>query len=398
MGFRAGLSVIVAFAAAGGAFWNAPPLHAGTASAAMCAVPTTAPGAVVPALDALLNRIVTGTEVGAAPGGVVSVKGPGWRYIRSVGMADPDAGIPVDCEMPFQIGSNTKMMTAVVLLQLHEEGRLGIDDPLSRHLPDVAARIPNGGAMTLRQLAQHTSGIFSYSDNAPDGTPGLMEQGLTDPVALRRHLEPQDMIDFVADHGTPTFAPGEAGRWSYSNTGYTLLGMVIEKIEGKAIDESFETRIFTPLGMTETYMWNGIPRKSFGLPRSWLAAPYDYETTEWNMSQGAAAGGVISTVDDMHLFIEALVAGRLFRSPETLALMQQGVPSDPGVEYGIGLKRLGDGQWGHDGQTLGYISIVNAFETKDISIVAWGNTSLNPLAYGATDITDALVQAGVIAQ
>jgi D-alanyl-D-alanine carboxypeptidase len=223
-----------------------------------------------------------------------------------------------------------------------------------------------------------------------------MEKGMLDPAALRRHLEPQDVVDFVAEHGTPNFAPGEPGKWSYSNTGYALLGMVIEKIEGKAIDKSFETRIFGPLGMTKTYLWNEIPRKSFGLPRSWLNAPYDYETTEWNMSQGAAAGGVISTADDMHLFIEALVGGELFESSDTLALMQQSVPSDPGVEYGIGLKRIGEGHWGHDGQTLGYISIVNALDANDISVVAWATTSLNPLAYGATEITDALRQAGVI--
>jgi D-alanyl-D-alanine carboxypeptidase len=239
---------------------------------------------VARALDAVLQQVVQGSEIGSAPGAVLSVRGPDWRFEGAAGLADPQAGRPIDCAMPFQIGSNTKMMTAVVLLQLHEKGLLSIDDPLSRHLPQVAARLPNGEVMTLRQLAQHTSGLFSYTGNAPDGTPGLIEGGMTDGEALRRQIDETDIVDFVARHGAPTFAPGEPGLWSYSNTGYALLGQVIEKVEVLPLAKSFENRIFGPLGMTRTFLWNGIPRPDFGLPRSWLAMPYDLETTEWNMS------------------------------------------------------------------------------------------------------------------
>lgn len=369
------------------------------AGSGVCASATDAPKPVQAALDAVLHRIVAGSDLGAAPGAVLSVRGPGWRYVKAEGLADPEAGVPIDCAMPFQIGSNTKMMTAVVLLQLQEEGKLSVDDPLSKHLPEIAARLPNGGAMTLRQLAQHTSGVFSYTDNAPDGEPGLMEGGTTDPQALRRQVSPEDVIDFVVEHGAPLFPPGKSGAWSYSNTGYTLLGLIIERVEGLPLEKVFETRIFGPLGMDNSYLWNGIPRPDFGLPRSYLVAPFDYETTEWNMSQGGAAGGVISTVDDMHAFIEALVGGVLFDSPGTLALMQDTVPtSSPAEAYGIGLERTGPDLWGHGGQTLGYISAIDAFNGRDISFVAWGNTSMNPLALGAANITDALRSSGALAE
>ncbi len=132
------------------------------------------PDAVEDELDGVLSQVLAST-FGSAPGAVLSVRTDDWHYIAAAGFADPEAGTPLDCASPFQIGSNTKMMTAVVLLQLFEEGRLGLDDPLSLHLPEIAARLPNGEAMTLRQLARHTSGVFSYADNAPDGTPGLME-------------------------------------------------------------------------------------------------------------------------------------------------------------------------------------------------------------------------------
>lgn len=360
-----------------------------------CDNSTNAPAAVESALDDVLKKLQE-PSLGLAPGGVLSVRAEGWVYEKSLGLADLEAGVPIDCDMPFQIGSNTKMMTATVLLQLQEEGRLSIDDRLADHLPEVAARLPNGEVITLRQLAQHTSGVFSYTDTAPDGTPGLMDADIDDPAALRRQIGPGDMIDFVVEHGQPNFVPGEEGAWSYSNTGYTLLGMVIEKLEAKPIEKSFEIRIFEPLGMNDTYMWNGIPRPEFGLPRAYLAAPFTNETTEWNMSQGWAAGAVVSTIEDMHTFIQALLAGQLFQSPDTLSLMKQTVSTTHTalLGYGIGLARKGKGLWGHGGQTLGYLSEVAALEDGKLSIVAWGTSSSNVFSIGALLISRALGASG----
>jgi D-alanyl-D-alanine carboxypeptidase len=314
-------------------------------------------------------------------------------------MADPEAGLPIDCDMAFQIGSNTKILTATVLMQLHEEGRLSADDPLSRHLPDIAARLPNGDRITLRQLLQHTAGVFSYTDTAPDGTPGIAVASMGDPVALRRAVTPDEMVAFTITHGQPLFAPGEPGKWAYSNTGYALLGLVIEAVEGLPLDKVYQNRIFGPLGMTRSYLWDGIPRPAFGLPRSWLMPPYDVETTEWNVSQSWAGGGVISTIGDMHLFLSGLIEGRLFKEAGTLALMQDTVPSPiPGTEgYGLGLIRLAGEVWGHGGQTLGYISSVGASAGDGVTFVAWGNSAGNPVVMIAPKVIAALQEAGVLA-
>jgi D-alanyl-D-alanine carboxypeptidase len=314
-------------------------------------------------------------------------------------MADPDTGREIDCDMPFQIGSNTKMMTATVVLRLAEEGRLSLDDPLSAHLPEIAARLPHGDAITLRQLLQHRAGVFSYTDTAPDGTPGIAVASMSDPAARRRAVTPDEMIDFTVAHGRPLFAPGADGQWAYSNSGYTLLGMVIEAVERLPLDKSFENRIFTPLGMTRSYLWDGIPRPAFGLPRSWLMPPYAVETTDWNVSQSWAGGGVISTAGDMHRFISALMDGELFASPETLALMQETVPSPiPGTEgYGLGLVRIAGDVWGHGGQTLGFISAVGASAGQEVSFVAWGNSAANPVALIAPQVIGELREAGAVA-
>lgn len=365
------------------------------AEVAACSAHKNVPPPVEQALDTVLKQILQ-SELGGAPGAVLSVRGAAWRYAKSAGTANLSNSAPIVCGMPFQIGSNTKMMTASVLLQLQEEGRLSINDRLAEHLPELAERLPFGQIITLRQLAQHTSGVFSYTDNAPDGTPGLMERAVYDKQALRRQLSPEEMIEFVVAHGQPTFSPGEDGEWSYSNTGYTLLGLVIEKIEKLPLGKSLEARIFAPLGMERTYFWNGIPRPQFGLPHAYLAPPFNYETSDWNMSQGWAAGAVVSTTEDMHVFIEALVEGKLFQHPETLSeMMTTTATTHPALlGYGLGLANKGPDLWGHGGQTLGFESEVAAFTDSGISIVGWGTSSSNALGFGAFLVSEALRKAG----
>lgn len=181
-----------------------------------------------------------------------------------------------------------------------------------------------------------------------------MSGGTSSPDTMQRKITPEEMVDFVIEHGKPGFEPGAEGAWSYSNTGYALLGLVIEKIERRPLGKSYETRIFAPLGMEHTYIWNDVPRPAFGLPRSYLAAPFGYETTRWNTSQGWAAGAVISTVDDMHVLIKTLVAGGLFRSPDTLSMMLNTVRTSNPVllGYGLGLALKGKNLWGQGGRHL----------------------------------------------
>jgi D-alanyl-D-alanine carboxypeptidase len=333
-------------------------------------------------LDEFLYRIVDPNErsaasYGVAPGAVLMVKTPEWTYWKAKGVSDIESKIPLACDAPFEIGSNTKMMTATVLMQLAEEERLSLDDPLSQHLPGLAAQIPHGDKVTLRQLASHTSGIFSYTDNASDGTPGIMEGALGDASMLGRGYTPAQLVQFAIDHGTPAFEPGESGKWAYSNTGYVLLGMLIEKLDGEPLDKIFERRIFKPAGMHRTRLWNGVPEAEFGLPKAYYEAPYTIETSEWNMSQGWAAGGVISTPDDMARFMLSLKNGKLFNNASTFEEMVSGGGSArfPFMTYGIGIGKKAEGVVGHGGQTLGFESDIGLFPKEDVVVIVWSNTA-----------------------
>lgn len=379
-----------------------PIVHAQTIDPTQCAAETTAPEAVETALDELLASFVdpnspNASIFGYAPGAVFLIDAPDWRYYKAVGVADLASGELINCEMPFQIGSNTKMMTAVVLLQLQEEGKLDINDPLSKYLPDYAAELPSGDQMTLRHLATHTSGVFSYTDNAPNGVPGIMEGDLAEAEALARGYTPDELIQFVIANGQPNFEPGAEGQWSYSNTGYVLLGIIIEQLTGQPLADVFRERIFEPLGMEDTFLWNDVPQPDFGLPSSYFQAPFDIETTNWNMSQGWAAGAVISTAEDMTRFMRGLLKGQLFKDDETLSVMMDGVKLNNGqfVQYGIGLAEKLLGVWGHGGQTLGFESDTGYIQDSDVSIVVWTNAAKDKAASGAQLVDQVLVTAGV---
>lgn len=373
----------------------------GTAAAAAdglrdCAVGSPPRQTLEAALDNLLAQAVDPASDLAtlgmqAPGAVLLVQTPDWIYFKSAGVSDLETGAPLDCRSPYEIGSATKMMTGTVLLQLQEEGKVSLDDHLADHLPEIAARLPFGNEITLRQLATHTSGLFSYTDDAPDGTPGIMEGGLWDPTILTSGRTPEDLIEFVIAHGEPNFEPGAEGEWSYSNTGYVLLGMIIEKIAGMPLADVFQDRIFAPSGMRQTFLWNEVPKAEFGLPRAWFKTPFDIETTQWNLSQGWAAGGVISTATDMTLFIQTLAAGELFEKPDTLTTMLDGVPAEfPNLVYGIGLIQKPDDFFGHGGQTLGFESDIGFAPASGTTIVFWTNSANSIAAVGVPTIVGAM--------
>lgn len=368
-----------------------------------CAEMATVPAPVAEALDRFLHSTIDpeaprSPVEGYGTGAVLSVTGPGWRYVRAVGVIAPESDVPMTCDMPYQIGSATKMMTATVLLQLHEEGALSVDDLLSAHLPDTAAALPNGDVITLRQLANHTAGVFDYTNNAPDGTPGVMVGDLSDSAMMSIGYTPAALVAFAVDHGEPTFAPGAEGAWLYSNTGYVLMGQIIERITAKPLESVLEERIFGPLGMSDSFLWSDVPRPHFGLPRSFFTPPFEIESTDWNMSQGWAAGAVISTVDDMSVFIAALLEGQLFDDRTTLDIMQDTVPTGRSLmpQYGIGLIEISPGLWGHGGQTLGFVSDTAYIPQENVSIVAWTNSARSIAGHAGLEVSTSLKLSGII--
>ncbi len=287
-----------------------------------------------------------------APGAVLLLDLPEGRFLEAAGSADLAGKRRADPTDVFEIGSITKVFTAVLLLQFHEEGILSLDDKLSQWLPAVAASIPNGEAMTLRQLASHTAGLNDYErDLYP--MPAL----LTDQALLERGFEPAEIVDWVARNRPPLFEPGMPGAWQYSNTGYVLLGMVLEAASGQSIGELYATHIFEPLDLESALLLDGVPVAG-QIVNGYNAMNGDYvDLTRWNASGAWTAGALAMNALDLATFAHALVAGNLFQKPETLATMTDFVSTgqDRGFTgYGLGLAQVQSGEWGHAGGTPGF--------------------------------------------
>ena len=275
----------------------------------------------------------------------------------ALGFADRDSGAEAVASDEFQMGSTTKTVTATVALQLVGEGVLSLDDTVERWLPGA---VPNGSAITLRMLLQHTSGLFDY---ASDDAFGLSL--FADPMA--RHGA-QDLLAVALTHD-PTFAPGEG--WAYSNIGFVVVGMMLEAATGQSVADLITERVITPLGLEHTY-WgaDGQFRDSHlhGYYRTQPGSTDYVDVSSFPLSWADAAGALISTTDDLGAFERALQSGALLE-PAELAEMRTTVDiPDTGGQYayGLGLMRITtpDGYvWGHTGGTLGYLT--QAWSTED---------------------------------
>ncbi len=344
-------------------------------------VPQAMPQTVQALMDDSLAQLVykEGDDInlafGKAPGAVVLIESPGGSMIQAAGLANVEAGRPMSIHDRLEIGSSTKMFTGVLLTQLQEEGLLNVDDPLSKWLPELAADLPHGESITLRHLATHTSGLPDYGDD-------IIGAGAADAEALRSGYTPEELVRYAVENAPPDFEPGEPGRWRYSNTGYILLGMVLEQAAGRSYSDLLQARIFDPLGMSSTELPQGSPAEGT-LADGYFVYPYDIKTTEWNTSQGWSAGGIISTAEDMAKFARALMTGALFQDPAALETMTSfiqtaenpAVAAVGGQGYGLGLIEFAPGFFGHRGQTIGYTSIVGMDPAKDFILIALTNSA-----------------------
>jgi D-alanyl-D-alanine carboxypeptidase len=288
------------------------------------------------------------------------VIGPdGRQSISARGTADLNTGRPVSADGYFRMASTSKSLVATVVLQLEAEGRLSLDDTVDQWLPGVVQGNGNDGSqISIRQLLQHTSGI---RDDLP---------GYTTPREYyrQRHnvYEPKQLVDLAMAHEPEDFLPGEG--WAYSNTGYVLLDMIIQKTTGQPAHQEIENRILRPLGLDQT-RWMGtsptLPRphaqayQLFG-PGSRVDVtdqiPVDHENLSW-----------VTTTRDENRFLRALLDGRLLPARQ-LAKMKQTVPVSaevqklwPGGRYGLGLVErplsCGGSYWSHEGGDGGYITL-----------------------------------------
>ncbi|MFD7501461.1 serine hydrolase domain-containing protein [Streptomyces sp. NPDC059850] len=282
----------------------------------------------------------------------------GSRYATG-GVADQATGDAARPGDRFRIASASKTFVATVVLQLVGEGRLSLDDTVEHWLPGVVSGNGNDGStITVRQLLQHTSGLFDYAADFPEFTSmaGYQADRYTT-------WSPRQLVAIAMRHA-PGFEPG-AG-WSYSNTNYILAGMIIAKVTGHTWAQEVTARIIRPLGLRDTLAPTTYPRipgrHLHGYSNFEEAAP-PIDVTGFNPSAGGAAGAVISTTGDLTRFYQALLGGRLLR-PAQLVAMKTTVrapeldPGWPGIRYGLGLMQIplscGGSYYGHGGDQPGY--------------------------------------------
>ncbi|MER5771948.1 serine hydrolase domain-containing protein [Streptomyces sp. NPDC001985] len=304
------------------------------------------------------------------PGALAQVRKDGRVWKGAAGVGNRETGAPRGKNDRFRIASITKTFVATVLLQLEAEGRLDLDDTVERHLPGLVTGNGNdGGRITVRQLLNHTSGLFDYLNDPEYAHTYLIGDGFLkhryDTLAPEFHVR-------VALGHPPEFAPGS--RHAYSNTGYVLAGLIIEKVTGNTYEHEVRERIIKPLGLRSTSQPGNspfMPRPS-GRAYSSLYLPdasRTHDVTEMNGSQGWADGDIISSTGDLTRFFSALMRGDVLPKRQLKAMKTTVAAPDMGtdIRYGLGIysqrTSCGTVLWGHGGGIVGSLS--DAVTTED---------------------------------
>ena len=328
------------------------------------------------------------------PGAVVLLRTPQGDFTAASGTTQLNTTNPPRANTHFRIASNTKTMTAAVIMLLAQHGKLELEDPVSKYVPGV----PNGDTITIAQLLEMRSGLYNYTND-----PMISEIIDTNPAKV---WTPAELLAIAFAHPT-NFPPGK--EYEYNNTNYLLLGLVAEKADGKPLAQVMHDRLFRPLKLRETELPAStvsiIPepyshgylsrvgdavlrRRLVGEPpyspkvqaaaRAGTLLPKDY--TGVNHSFAQAAGGVISTADDLATWTKALVAGRVLNPAYQRRWLDSGKPEDPskpeGQKYGYGIAQL---SWGpntiyfHGGETPGYNSKISYDPANDMTLIVWTN-------------------------
>ena len=329
------------------------------------------------------------------PGAMVLLRTPQGNFNAAVGTTELGAQTPPAANTHFRIASNTKTMTAALIVLLAEDGKLKFSDPVSSYVPNV----PNGENITVAQLLKMRSGLFGYTAD-----PALAAVMDADPD---KAWTPQEVLDIAFRH-PPQFAPDAS--YEYSNTNYALLGLVAEKVGGRPLVEQFQDRLFRPVGLEQTslpaaddtsmpapyshgYMYGGsfyaladdpYPAEMQTAAQAGTLQPSDY--THQNSSYATAAGGAISTAEDLATWMKALVSGKVFNTDyhqQWLTSLQAEDPDAPdGQKYGYGIsyQRFGPNaaMYYHGGELPGFNSFMGYDPDNDVALVIWTNLTLSP--------------------
>jgi D-alanyl-D-alanine carboxypeptidase len=329
------------------------------------------------------------------PGAMVLLRTPQGDFTASFGTTELGAQTPPEVNTHFRIASNTKTMTAALIVLLAQDGKLKFNDPVSAYVPNV----PNGENITVAQLLKMRSGLYGYTED-----PALASAMDADPG---KAWTPQEILAIAFRH-PPQFLPDTS--YEYSNTNYALLGLIAEKVGGRPLAQQFADRLFGPVGLAQTllpaaadtsmpapyshgYMYGGsfyaladdpYPADMQAAAAAGTLQPIDY--THQNSSYATPAGGAISTADDLATWMKALVSGKLFNADyhhQWLASLQAEDPNAPdGQKYGYGIsyQRFGPNaaMYYHGGELPGFNSFMGYDPDNDVTLVIWTNLTLSP--------------------
>ena len=321
---------------------------------------------------------------------------PQGTYDAAVGTTMLGAQTPPAADTHFRIASNTKTMTAALIVLLAQDGKLKFSDPVSNYVPNV----PNGENITIAELLKMRSGLFNYTAD-PDVFGRLW-------MPTRRRSGHRRRC-WTSHSGTRRSSPPDAS-YEYNNTNYALLGLIAEKVGGRPLAQQFQDRLFGPLGLEQTslpaaddnsipapyahgYMYGGTlyamvdeqyPADMQAAARAGTLQPVDY--TNQNSSYATAAGGAISTADNLATWMRGLVSGKVFNvdyQQQWLTSLQAEDPDQPeGQKYGYGIsyQRFGPNasMYYHGGELPGFNSFMGYDPDNDVALVIWTNLTLSP--------------------
>lgn len=330
----------------------------------------------IKSMDAAVANMVA--ERKAAGYVVALARGDRIFFLKSYGLADIEKNVAMTPDTVFRVGSITKQFTAAGILLLADLGKISVEDRLSKYLPDY----PNADKITIYQLLTHTSGLANFTGVELFRSTMRLEGTTSDMVTALAGISPQF-----------EFNPGEA--WSYSNTGYYLLGGVIEKVSGQTYSDYMRTNVFMPLGLKDTAIDDHgeiVPHRASGYVTN-ADAPTGFRNASWtSLTVAGGAGAARTTIRDLIAWNAALLGGKLLK-PETLALMTSPAKlSDgrsasagwlpkhqplPHADYGMGVG-LGDDKGramvGHGGAINGFNAALFTYRDRGVTIAILANT------------------------
>lgn len=293
---------------------------------------------------------------GDVPGAAVLVLEDGVPvFRRAYGLADLEHRIKATAATDYRLASMTKQFTAAAILLLAEDGRLGLDDPVRKWLPSLPDA---AGAVSIRELLTHTAGLIDYEDLIPaDAT---------------QQVHDADVLRLLERENRSYFEPGT--RYRYSNTGYSLLSLIVSRASGRDFASFLRERIFVPLGMYATLAYEAgvstVPHRAFG----YSADGRGWTRTDQSLTSAVLGdGGIYSSIDDLAKWDAALYGTRLLSRESLAAAFTPATDTDDGqVRYGFGWRITGETLW-HSGETIGFRNVIVRFPRRHFTVIVLTN-------------------------